>query len=282
MTGSDIEKTRDRPRRWLDTTLGELDAIIDETRRGHSQLGVFPSMYRSVTAEIRDAVRSDFFDDGKAMEDLAVTFADRYLDAYRRWSNADTTTDSWKIAFEAATDGRRRMIAQHLLAGMNAHINLDLGIVAADIAGNEPERLHTDFLRVNQILFQKLNGLQEALGSVSTRMAWIDRLGGTLDERLMKLSIKDARDRAWDLALDLIENPENSNAIIETRDQETADLSHTILGGVLPVRALSWFVAGSEPADVTAVLDAFAEKPIDLDAVEAAVSAEAGIRRGER
>ncbi|MEA2023551.1 MAG: DUF5995 family protein, partial [Actinomycetota bacterium] len=280
MTGSDIEKTRDRPRRWLDTTLGELDAIIDETRRGHSQLGVFPSMYRSVTAEIRDAVRSDFFDDGKAMEDLAVTFADRYLDAYRRWSNADTTTDSWKIAFEAATDGRRRMIAQHLLAGMNAHINLDLGIVAADIAGNEPERLHTDFLRVNQILFQKLNGLQEALGSVSTRMAWIDRLGGTLDERLMKLSIKDARDRAWDLALDLIENPEDSNAIIETRDQETADLSHTILGGVLPVRALSWFVAGSEPADVTAVLDAFAEKPIDLDAVEAAVSAEAGIRRG--
>ena len=276
------EETRDQPRRRLDATLDDLDAIIDQTRREHSQLGVFPSMYRSVTAEIQGAVRSNFFDDDIAMEDLAVVFADRYLDAYRRWCDGKATSNSWRVAFAAATDGRRRMIAQHLLAGMNAHINLDLGIVAADIAGNDPGHLHTDFLRVNQILFQKLNGLQAALGSVSTRMAWIDRLGGTLDERLMKLSIKDARDRAWDLALDLIENPGNSDAIIDTRDQETADLSHTILGGALPVRVLSWFVAGSEPSDVTTVLDAFAEKPIDLDAVEATVRSEARIKRGER
>lgn len=118
---------RREPRRQLETTLIDLDAIIDQTRLDSSEVGIFLSMYRSVTAEIRDAVRSGFFDDGAAMEHLAVTFADRYLDAYRRWCRAEMIRDSWRVAFEAATDGRRRMVVQHLLAGINVHINRHRG-----------------------------------------------------------------------------------------------------------------------------------------------------------
>ena len=268
----------DDSRRGLWLTLGELDAIIDQTRATRSALGIFPSMYRSVTADIRDAVSSGFFDDGVVMEHLAVSFADRYLVAYRRWMNGETIRASWSVAFEAATDGRRRMVAQHLLAGMNAHINLDLGIVAAEIAGDKPEDLYTDFLRVNQILFQKLDRLQDRLGSVSTRMAWIDRLGGSLDERMMKLAIKDARDRAWELALGLIEHPADSRMIINTRDVETADLGRSILGGSTLVRSISRFVAQSEPNDVGTVLAAFSEGTVDLDAVEEAVRVEKNVR----
>ena len=267
--------------RTLEQTLLALDEIIDRTRAERSELGIFPSMYRSVTAEIRDAIGSDFFDDGTAMEALAVKFADRYLIAFQRWSRGRTTRDSWRIAFEAATDGRRRMVAQHLLAGMNAHINLDLGIVAADVAGDQPERFYEDFLRVNEILFQKLDGLQGCLGSVSNRMTWMDRLGGSLDERLMKMVIKEARDGAWDLALDLIANPAESESIIEARDRHTADLGLTILGGALPIRVVSQFVARSEPRNVRSVLDAFSERTVDFDGIEEVIRGDVD-RRGQQ
>jgi len=118
----------------LGTTLDALDVIIASARRDRSPIGIFPSMYRSVTAEIRDAIHGGFFDDRIAMRRLAVMFAGRYLDAYEQWISGGRPRVAWQIAFEAATDGRRRMIAQHLLAGMNAHINLDLGIVAAAVA----------------------------------------------------------------------------------------------------------------------------------------------------
>ena len=42
---------------------------------------------------------------------------------------------------------------QHLLMGMNAHINLDLGIAASEVAGgNSIHDLKSDFMKVNDIL----------------------------------------------------------------------------------------------------------------------------------
>jgi hypothetical protein len=207
------------------------------------------------------------------MEHLAVVFADRYLDALALWTKGEQPTRSWTVAFKAATDGRQRMIVQHLLAGMNAHINLDLGIVAAEVSGDDRDGAYADFLRVNEILFQKLNGLQDMLGSVSSRMAWVDRIGGRLDERLMTLAIKDARNDAWDLAESLMADPEHTERLIEERDIRTADLCETIVGGAMPVRVVSRFVARSEPTDVRDVIDAFSEGEVDLDEVEAAVHA---------
>jgi hypothetical protein len=262
--------------RGLDVTLEQLDVIVAAAHSHRSPIGIFPAMYRSVTAEIRDAVHGGFFANNTTMEHLAVVFADRYLDALALWTRGERPTRSWMVAFEAATDGRRRMIVQHLLAGMNAHINLDLGIVAAQISGDDPDHVYADFLRVNEILFQKLNGLQDTLGTVSSRMAWVDTLGGRLDERLMTLAIKDARDAAWDLAESLIADPDHTERLIEERDIKTAELGATIVGGVMPVRFVSRFVARSEPTDVRDVIDAFSQGRVDLDEVEVAVASQLG------
>jgi hypothetical protein len=273
MTGHAGSETGRGQQSCLDGTLEQLDVIIAAAHSHRSPIGIFPAMYRSVTADIRDAVRGGFFADNTTMEHLAVVFADRYLDALALWTKGESATRSWMVAFDAATDGSRRMIVQHLLAGMNAHINLDLGIVAAEVSGSDPEGAYRDFLRVNEILFQKLNGLQDILGSVSSRMAWVDRLGGRLDERLMTFAIKDARDDAWDLAESLMADPDHAERLIEERDIRTAELGATIVGGAMPVRAVSRFVARSEPADVRDVVTAFSQGGIDLDEVEAAVHA---------
>jgi len=261
-------------RRGLDATLEQLDVIVAAAHSHRSPIGIFPAMYRSVTAEIRDAVHGGFFANNTSMEYLAVVFADRYLEALALWTRGERPTRSWKVAFDAATDGNQRMIVQHLLAGMNAHISLDLGIVTAQISGDNPDRVYVDFLRVNEILFQKLNGLQDALGTVSSRMAWVDRLGGRLDERLMTLAIKDARDDAWALAESLMMDPDNAERLIDQRDVDTAGVGTTILGGALPVRVVSRFVARSEPTDIREVLDAFTEGSVDLDEAEAGVKAQ--------
>jgi len=109
------------------------------------------------------------------------------------------------------------------------------------------------------------------LNSVSSRMRWIDTIGGTLDERLAKIGIGGARERAWRLALDLIGNPDRCDEIIAARDSETAHLEGLILEGVVRVRTISRLIASTEPSDVRVVIQAFLEPSLDLDVIAAAV-----------
>jgi len=243
--------------RGLDDVLADLDEVIARARSARSCIGIFPAMYRSVTAEIYEGVQSGFFEDCPRMEHLAVVFADRYLDALQLWERGLPPPQAWGVAFRAAGDGRRRTIAQHLLAGMNAHINLDLGIAVAGMPGVHLNDLEGDFLRVNEILFARVDRLQEILGGVSRRMALVDRIGISLDERIMQMAIGNAREHAWELAVELSTHPSESGRIIAERDRETTELGSAILGGNAVVRWLARIVARAEPADVTRVLDAF-------------------------
>lgn len=263
--------TENHSERGLDDVIEDLDVIIDRAIDERSELGIFPAMYRVVTTGVREAVRVGFFDHNNAMEQLSVVFADRYLDAYDAMRHDRSLTESWKVAFGAAMDGRRRMVVQHLVSGMTAHINLDLGIATARVAPDDPDSMYVDFFRVNEMLFEQLNGFQQMLNSVSSRMGWIDRIGGTMDERLAKIGIGGARGRAWHLALDLIDHPDRANEIIAARDHETAHLEGLILEGVVRIRTVSRIIASTEPSDVRVVINAFLEPSVDLDVIAAAV-----------
>lgn len=253
------------PDRQLDDVLIELDVVIDRAREDRSALGIFPAMYRSVTADIRRASHGGFFNDGERLERFAVAFADRYLDAYRERMASKKPTESWDVAFNAATDGRRRMVAQHLLAGMNAHINLDLGIVAAENVTDDREALRRDFVRVNDILFAKIGTLQDSLNSVSPRLAWVDRMGGRIDEILVSKIIGVARDDAWDLAMEIVDDPDTADVHIADRDRSTAAMGRAILDGPMYRRILTKLLASSEPKDIPRIIDAFAGSELELE-----------------
>ena len=153
----------------LDRTVESLNTIVAETRTDGSSNGFFAAMYRTVTLRTRDATRDGgFFDDDRRMANLAVVFADRYLDAYRAYRDAGEPTETWRVTFDIGDQSTRRMIVQHLLLGMNAHINLDLGIAAAEVApGDGLRSMYRDFLRINEVLFQMVDGLQDGLSGVS-------------------------------------------------------------------------------------------------------------------
>ncbi len=199
-------------------TVAGLERIVDRCAASGDRTGYFAAMYLAVTRTVQGRVAAGRFTDRERMERFVSGFADRYLDAEAAWRAGRPTTDSWRVAFEAA--GRwRPVILQHLLLGMNAHINLDLGVTAAELGGaagpDGLEAIRADFDAVNDVLGELVEGCQGALGEVSPWLAWCDRVGGHRDEALINFSLRRARAQAWSLAVRLAPSggPERAAAV---------------------------------------------------------------------
>src|SRR5271167_1295935 len=110
----------------VDDVIAALDTIVQQSYDTASRLGYFAALYRRVTCAVRDGLGSGRFSNGPLMEKLDVVFASRYLDALATFQSGGAPTRSWLAAFRGCDDDNL-LILQHLLSGMNAHINLDLG-----------------------------------------------------------------------------------------------------------------------------------------------------------
>src|SRR5262245_19008943 len=113
----------------IDDVLVELDQIIHQARETRDRLGYFAVLYRNVTIKVKEGIAAGLFEDGPRMEKLDVTFASRYLAALDSFRRGQPWSKCWLVCFRLAP-GWRPIILQQLLAGMNAHINFDLGIAA--------------------------------------------------------------------------------------------------------------------------------------------------------
>ncbi|MBA3361931.1 MAG: DUF5995 family protein [Acidimicrobiia bacterium] len=262
------------PSTSLEESLARFDRIIETASVERSHLGVFPAMYRTVTESIRDAVRTGgFFDDDARAEHLTVVFAERYFEAYEAYRRGERIPRCWAVAFEAADLPQRLMILQHLLLGMNAHINFDLGLATVAAASGDLEAVHADFLRVNEILYQVLNRLQGRLGTVSPRLSMLDRLGGPWDERLMYVGIHTCRDLAWQFANRLAESAD-ATIEAEARDSDASCLASLMLRRWCALGVATNLIARVESRDIPAIVDALSRAEVDLDEAEQVVHAE--------
>ncbi|MBL7713183.1 MAG: hypothetical protein JNL13_11980, partial [Chitinophagaceae bacterium] len=109
----------------IDEVIAELDQVIAACLRTGSRAGYFACLYRKMTLAVKQGIAKGLFEDGQRMERFDVHFANRYLAAYRQYSSGEACTNAWCRAFEAGAQAHT--VIQHLLLGMNAHINLDLG-----------------------------------------------------------------------------------------------------------------------------------------------------------
>ncbi len=181
----------------IEEVLLALDEIISISLDRSDPAGVFAALYRSVTANVRSGIVSGRFEEGARMERFDVVFALRYIDAWRAYRNNKSTTSAWKLAFDA-TQRADLFYLQHLLLGMNAHINLDLAIAAAATCpGDEIAALENDFMEINLLLAEMTDQVQERLARVSPLLGWIDRMALREDEKLAGFSLTLARDYAW-------------------------------------------------------------------------------------
>ncbi len=207
----------------IDDVISELDKIILDSEKKHDALGYFAVLYQRVTVKVKEGIENDYFDDGPRMEQLDIVFAKRYIDAYHSHQQKGNITESWNEAF-VLSKNYWAVVLQHLLIGINAHINLDLGIAAADICREKKiADLLDDFNKINEILASLVGEVQNNLSAIWPALKWILKLSGKIDDLLVDFSMKLARDGAWRFAesISLIEF-DNWQEHILTRDKKVA------------------------------------------------------------
>lgn len=239
----------------IDQVLDRLDDIIERSVKANNFVCVFAFVYWETTLEIKNAIDAGEFEDPQRMERMDVIFANLFIKAFDDHQAGNTTPKAWQFAFTAANE--KLSLVQHSLLGMNAHINLDLSISAAEAAkeGNILD-LKNDFMSVNSILADLVNPMQRGLGKVSLMMKLLDVFGFRQDEKIIDFSIKKARDFSWLNAVELsLMNDKTKKKRIDEIDLRVLELSKIIKQppGRL-VRGILKFISLFEPANPAKII----------------------------
>ncbi|MGH9751765.1 MAG: DUF5995 family protein [Blastocatellia bacterium] len=246
------------PAQNIDEVIARLTDIIDISRQEPSRLGYFAALYRKVTVGVKQGVLDGRFEDGERIGRLDVNFANRYLEAYELHRKGEAPTASWQVSFEAAGHWRP-LILQHLLLGINTHINLDLGIAAVKTSpGDQLPPLKHDFDMINKLLADLVQPVQDKIGEVSPWVGFLEKIDPSADDAIINFSLDRARASAWNFAVRLNSLGENERiAAVKQRDQEIAALGHLVYKPPsvllnLGLLAIRW----RESNDVARVIDA--------------------------
>ncbi|MEO9004935.1 MAG: DUF5995 family protein [Ginsengibacter sp.] len=241
----------------IDEVIFQLEKIIAWCEINNSPAGYFAVLYHKVTRKVKECIANKDFEDAIRMEKLDVAFASRYLSAFYLWLDGKPTTGSWKIAFNSV-ENKSALVIQHLLLGMNAHINLDLGIATGLIMkGVLLEGIHTDFNTINSILSVMVDNIEDCLTQINPLMKLLDLKIFKYDEMLVDFSIATARDGAWIFAEDLStkENADYDHCI-STRDERIQQLGTSIATpkGLL-LRIITKLIRLFEKKNVTDIIE---------------------------
>ncbi len=208
----------------ISEVISRLEQIVEWAKENESPLGYFAAVYLKMTIAVRDGIEAGLFENGSRMEQLDVRFAGRYFEAFDAWQAGKPCTQSWQTAFEAAQE-ERLAVMQHILLGINAHINLDLGIAAAQTrSGDAIFGLRKDFDRINDIIADLTDRVQECLADIWLPFSLLDILLKTEDEGWIHFSIRVARGAAWKAAtaLAFAQQSETEKNLIRELDNAVA------------------------------------------------------------
>lgn len=241
----------------INDVIARQNKIIESAKIHKARYGYFAALYLEMTKTVKLHIEQGKFDDEARMEQLVVVFANRYFEAFDKWQTKTEPSQCWQIALDETSKNNITVI-QHLLCSINAHINLDLGIAAAQICpGNKIEALKSDFERINNILAYLLDDVQIKLGKISWPMRFLDRIGKNHDEQLANFSLGMARKSAWLVALSLAKLHENQHPnFIHSLDNKTSLLAKLIINPGMVANILLKPVKMFEPNDPSKIIDA--------------------------
>jgi hypothetical protein len=240
-----------------------LGTIINWSIEASSRLGYFAALYKRVTIAVGVAVTEGKFEDGARLERLDAAFANRYFEALNAHFHPDRfprPTHSWQVTFDAASRPEP-ILAQHMFAGVNAHIGLDLGIAAEAISpGAQLSTLQEDFNRINAVLASQVIGLVEDINELSPVLAELYAVLKKDQITLINDTVQGYRDSAWRFATILAITPGFADpAAIVVRDLQIAQQGALIYKPPLPISAFVSAIAARESRDIVSNLQALDE-----------------------
>lgn len=239
----------------IDDVVDGLAGIVREATRSGDRIGYFAALYRQVTVEVRRAIHAGRFDDGARMDRFDTHFGNRYFEAYDAWRRDRSGPRCWRETF-GLLDDSDTVIVQHLLLGVNAHINLDLAVAAARTSpGEDIQALRGDFLLINDILAGVVLAVQDSVDALSPFMSLLDKVGGRTDERILDFSVRQSREEAWYNAVLLAgQNDEQRAATTERLDVRATVLARLIARPSGLVRPALELISRTENDDVSEVI----------------------------
>lgn len=242
--------------RSIDEVLAELARIVESARARGSRLGYFAALYRQVTLEIKRGIEEGRFDDGPRMDRFDTAFGNRYFSALDAYQSGQRPPRCWQVAFDLLSSDDT-IILQHLLLGVNAHINLDLAVAAVEASpGPHIVELARDYDLVNEILVSVLTKVQDALNDVSPFLWLLDELGWRGDEWVLDFNIRTARAEAWKNALLLSEaSTERRADILRSMDRTATLLARLIARPAGLLRPALQIIRYQEQDDVALVIE---------------------------
>jgi hypothetical protein len=229
------------PATTINQVIDSLQAIITESIATNSRTGYFAALYYKVTASVRDGIAKGQFEDGPRMEKFDVVFANRYLDAFDAWKTGKPLNASWHVAFEI-TESSSALVLQQLLLGMNAHINLDLGIAAVEVSNGDINGVQKDFDSINTIISSLTYEVINEITNVSPLLSLLG-LHASNYSIIIQFSIGNARDGAWCFAEELLkkQGTDYTNCIT-ARDNTIAQLAQGLAHATGLMRVTLWFI----------------------------------------
>ncbi|MDF3338377.1 DUF5995 family protein [Mycolicibacterium septicum] len=187
-----------------------IDTVTDWAVENSSRLGYFAALYKRITIAVGVAVEDGAFEDGPRMDRLDAAFAQRYFDALNGYFHPDRyskPTRSWRATFQWA-DKPEPILVQHMLAGVTAHIVLDLGIAVQGLVGpGQLPSLHKDFDTINAVLASQIGGVVNDINELSPALADIYAVLQQHQIFVLNEAIRSLRDSAWRFATVLALEP---------------------------------------------------------------------------
>lgn len=241
------------PARSVEEVIGSIDKIIAWSTANPNRVGYFAALYKRITLAVQDAIAGNEFEDGARMERFDVAFANRYFDALNKHFHPDgvnNPTKAWQVSLDAA-GMEEPVIVQHLLGACNAHIGLDLGITAHEIAAGDLPGLRKDFNTINQILADHTSDVVKSIDKLSPVLADVHAFLRNYEIDFIDGSLTYLRDNAWDFAQLLSREPaplETKTIVI--RDLEMARLAEMIYRPAIPMSAIFGAVGEQEQRDI--------------------------------
>ena len=210
--------------------LSSLDKIIAWAKQNQSRIGLFAALYRRMTVAVQDCISRQGFEDGKRMELLDVNFANRYIQAWNAYTNGQACTKSWDFAFDAAAM-KGKVVLQHLILGINTHINLDLCIAAVmTCPGDKIYGLKNDFNTINDLIASLSQEIQDSLTKIWYPLKYLGRLTNNRQEAVLNFSITNARKASWANAQSLAFIEGNAHAnYVDLVDKGVVEIARRIL-----------------------------------------------------
>jgi hypothetical protein len=187
----------------IEALIERMTGQLAELRAAGDGRAAFHATYLRTTCAVARALAAGEFADGGWVERWDVAFADLYLDVLDAARRGQPVPRPWAVAFSAAASGGLHDV-QHVLLGMNAHINYDLPrallAVISDDEFADPvvtARREADHRQIDAVLAARVQAEDGELRAVGPARTWRDNLLQPLNRAATRRLLRESRAKVW-------------------------------------------------------------------------------------